>query len=127
MKKIILAVALLLIFSGCYNDKYDKLYPATATCDTTTVSYARDIAPIINSSCAIAGGCHNADGNSATINLDFTVLSILQSQATTALMVDDINDNPGRGHNSMPLNLPKLQQCDINKITRWVNQGALNN
>lgn len=127
MKKITLfATAALLILAGCYNDKYDKLYPnpVTTTCDTTIITYTNDIKPIINSSCAINGGCHNAAGDANTNGLDYTVFSILQGQATTTLMVNDINGTPTPRHNAMPLNLPKLSQCDINKITRWVNEGA---
>ena len=130
MKKIMVAVVIMAIFAGCYNDKYDKLYPIppATTCDTTTITYSHDIAPIMNASCAISGGCHNAAGNAVTGNLDFTVFSILQGQATADLIIADINGTQTtRGHNAMPLNLPKLAQCDINKITRWVNQGAQNN
>ena len=130
MKKLTIAAALLLVLAGCYNDKYDKLYPATATttCDTTTIKYSSDIQPIINSHCAISGGCHNAAGDANTGNLDFTIFSTLQSQATAALMLNDINFTPaGKGHNAMPLSLPKILQCDIDKITRWVNEGAPDN
>ena len=54
MKKIALfAAASLLILAGCYNDKYDKLYPkpVTNTCDTTTITYSNDVKPIIVSNC----------------------------------------------------------------------------
>ncbi len=130
MKRLIIIAAVLVVAAtGCYNDKYDKLYPmpASVSCDTATIKYAHDIQPIIATNCAISGGCHNTAGNAATGNLDFTVLSILQSQATPDLIVADINGTPTRGHNAMPLNLPKLSDCDINKITRWVHEGAPNN
>jgi len=129
MKKLLMIASLVVFLGSCYNDKYDKLYPAapTNTCDTTTIGYAKDIAPIITTYCAINGGCHNPSGDANTGNLDYTIFSVLQSQATTALIVDDINGTPSRGHNAMPLNLPALSACDINKLTRWVNEGAPNN
>ncbi len=129
MKKILPVAAFLIFLGGCYNDKYDKLYPkpATTTCDTTTIKYSTDIQPIINASCAINGGCHNAAGNSSTGGRDYTVLATLQADATAASMLNDINGTPTRGHNTMPLNLPSLSSCDINKITRWVNEGAPSN
>jgi hypothetical protein len=130
MKKTLTIVASFILLASCYNDKYDKLYPAPATpvtCDTATISYATDIAPIINTSCAINGGCHNASGNSSTGNLDFTVFATLQSQATAAVLLNDIYFTPTRGHNNMPLNLPQLSACDQKKLTKWVNAGAPNN
>ena len=120
------------MLGSCYNDKYDKLYPAppttTNSCDTTgTIKYSTDILPIINTSCAINGGCHNASGNPTTGGLDYTVFSILQAQSNASFMLNDINGTPTRGHNTMPLRLPALSSCDIKKLTRWVNEGAPNN
>ena len=128
MKKIIFIVGVITIFAGCYNDKADKLYPMpVTTCDTTIVSYRSNVEPIIMTYCAINGGCHNAAGDAVTGNRDYTNFSTLQSNATAALMIDDITGNPQRGDNAMPLNLSPLSQCDINIITRWVNEGAPNN
>ena len=127
MKKLMLVAVLLLILGSCYNDKYDKLYPRPATtCDTTTIKYSADIAPIITANCAISG-CHNTAGNAVTGGLDYTIFTVLQGNALNGSVVSDINGLPTRGHNAMPLNLPKLPACDINKITRWVNEGAPNN
>ena len=129
MKKLtILAAGLLLFLGSCYNDKYDKLYPAVATntCDTATVTFAQDILPILNASCNISGGCHDAAGM-ATSGYNFTTYDGIQSQATTDILINDINGTPSSRHNAMPKNLPKISDCDINKMTRWVNQGAQNN
>ena len=121
---------MVVLLGSCYNDKYDKLYPApavTVTCDTTLIKYSTDVKPIIDASCAINGGCHNAAGNSNTGGLDYTVLTVLQGTTSLSSIINDINGTPTRGHNTMPLNLPKLSTCDIKKITRWVNEGAPNN
>ena len=114
--------------SSCYNDKADKLYPAPpiSTCDTTTITFAHDIMPILNASCNVSGGCHDASG-ATTSGFDFTTYAGIQSQATYAILVNDINFTPTSRHHEMPKSLPKISQCDINKITRWVNLGSLNN
>ena len=130
MKKIIFCAASILIFAGCYNDKYDKLYPqpATTTCDTnTTISYANNIEPIIVANCydPSAGNCHNATGSSG-YNYQ-TSITALQANALNGSLVTDINFMPTRGHNSMPFNGTQLSACDIDMITRWVNEGAPNN
>ena len=131
MKKIALVAATLLIFAGCYNDKYDKLYPATVTntttCDTTTITYAHDIQPIISANCYSPGnGCHDAAGSSRS-GYDYTNFTVLQSNALDGWVVSDINFAPTARHTDMPLNGTQLSACDINKITRWVNEGAPNN
>ncbi len=129
MKNKLLAISALLLLSmlGCYNDKGDQLYvpPLTVTCDTTAVSYAKVIAPIFATSCNISGGCHDAAGQS-TSGYNFITYSGILPIATTAVLVYDVNGNPSQLH-AMPKNLPQLSACDINKITAWVNQGALNN
>jgi len=117
--------------SGCYNDKYDKLYPATpanaTTCDTTTITYSKDVSPIIVSNCYNPGnGCHDAAG-SATSGFDYTKFSILAGNVADGSLLTDINFTPTRGHNTMPKNGTQLSQCDINKITRWINDGYPDN
>lgn len=128
MKRILMVSGLLLLLGSCYNDKYDKLYPApaTTTCDTTTITYSHDIAPVISANCYSPGnGCHDAAGAS-TSGFDYaTSITALQTNAHDGTLLGDINWQAR--HNAMPKNGNKLSDCDINKITRWVNQGALNN
>src|SRR4051812_11051916 len=114
MKKLVGIAAILLLLGSCYNDKYQELYPAktTVTCDTTTVSYATDIAPIITAKCNIAGGCHDAAGL-AVSGYDFTTYAGLHAVANTALLIGDINWAPSSvRYSNMPKDNPKLQQCD---------------
>lgn len=130
MKKgLLIAVALMLIAAaGCYNDKYDQIYvtPATVTCDTTTVSYATVITPILSKYCNVTGGCHDAAG-SIVSQYDFSTYAVVKSVANYNFMITDINGNPQSRHHAMPLNLPKIPPCDIEQITAWINQGAPNN
>lgn len=128
MKKLMIVAGILLVLNSCYNDKYDKLYPVpvVVTCDTANVTFGNDIMPIITANCNVAGGCHDAAG-AAVSGYDFTEYGGIHSQATYDILVNDINGTPSAGHHTMPKNLPKIAQCDINKITRWVNQGAPNN
>jgi len=132
MKKIALVAATLLIFAGCYNDKYDKLYPTpvtTTTCDTNvTISYANDIEPIISANCynPSAGNCHNATGSS-TSGYNYEIFTVLQANALNGDLLTDITWNPTRGHHDMPLNGTQLSSCDIDKIARWITEGAPNN
>lgn len=121
MKKIVIPIVAAIVMSGCYNDKAENLYPSpgTVTCDTTTVSYAKDIAPIFSAKCNTAG-CHNS---SAAAGYNFTTRAGIAPN--TARVLGTINWAPG--FSPMPKGGMKLDACDINKITRWVNQGALDN
>jgi hypothetical protein len=135
MKKITLGAAtILLIFAGCYNDKYDKLYPpppiSTNTCDTNkTISYDTVIKPIIVASCynPTAGTCHNAVGSAVSRFNYETSITALQANAASGALVTDITWQHTAGHNNMPLGSSQLSACDINEIIRWVNEGAPNN
>ncbi len=127
MKKLMMVAGLVLVLGSCYNDKYDKLYPVPPViCDTNNVSYTTVIVPILNASCNVSGGCHDAAG-AATSGYDFTTYAGLRFQALNGSVVSDITGAPTTGHNTMPKNLPKMSQCNINKMTAWVNQGAQNN
>lgn len=123
MKKIIAIAGLALVTAGCYNDKYDKLYPVgSVVCDTTTVTYTNDVKPILDAKCATAG-CH--DAATAAGGYDLSTQVATKTSATDGKLVGTVNWTAG--FSAMPKNQPKLSQCEINKITRWVNQGALNN
>lgn len=127
MRKILLPVVLVVILGSCYNDKYDKLYPATTTtCDTTTITYSHDIAPIITTNCLSPGnGCHDVTGSGVSGYDYVTSIVPLQTNALDGTLLGDINWEAR--HNPMPKNAAKLSDCDINKITRWVHDGAPNN
>jgi hypothetical protein len=125
---ILSTIVFITCMSSCYNDAYDKLYPAnTTTCDTINITYSHDIAPIIASNCFSPGnGCHDA-GGSGTSGFNYTTYAGLIVNVPDGTLLNDINWTPAKGHNSMPKNANQLAQCDINKITRWVNEGYPNN
>jgi len=128
MKKLLIFSAFAAAaLTGCYNDKYDKLYPTptTTTCDTSAVSYARDIQPIFNSNCV---SCHVSGGTGATYGIltsyDASWWSVSRNRN---YIIRDINDANVSDPSHMPQALPSLSTCDINKITAWIDQGYQNN
>jgi hypothetical protein len=126
MKGLTLAILLLVALGGCYNDKYDKVFPSATACDTTNITYSNDIAPIIAANCAIAGGCHDVAG-SAISGHNYTTYAGVKAVASNDFIITDINWTPISGHNNMPKNGIKLPDCDIDKITKWVNEGVPDN
>ena len=119
MKKLLLPGLLLMALSSCYNDKQEDLYPAGG-CNTDTVTYSRTIQPILNQNCALSG-CHDAASAMSGVVLD----NYNGAKAKQDRLVGVINHETG--YSPMPKGLPKLDDCTIAKITKWVAGGAPNN
>ena len=114
---------LLFLFSGCYYDIEEELYPGinTGTCDVVAVTFSATINTIlINNGCI---GCHSGGAPSGNISL--------QGHAQVKRKVDDgtlwgaINHLPG--FSRMPQGANKLNSCDISKIKAWIDAGAPKN
>jgi hypothetical protein len=117
-------IALLLIvilLSGCYYDKNEKLYApqaGTNSCDTTAITFAAKIQPILTSSCV---GCHSASNASGGFALDSHSAVI----AAQGRLLGSIKHSSG--FSAMPKNAPKLGDCQIAQIEKWITAGAPNN
>ena len=115
----LLAIGFLL--NACYYDKEELLYgKGTTTCDTTAVTYAGTIAPMMSANC---NSCHSGSAASGgVITSTYTSLKVIASNGS---LVHSVNwDN---GFSSMPKGGSKLPTCDLAKIKKWVNLGAPNN
>jgi hypothetical protein len=122
MKRIFLYIFLLgfvsLSLPGCISKNEVELYP----CDTTNMSYQKNIMPIIRQNCY---KCHDS-GNA---NL-FAENNYLDSYDSLKFHVDFgliYNIEHAPGVKAMPKGAPKLSDCEIAKIKAWANQGGLNN
>src|SRR5688572_17078983 len=114
-KTALLLPFILVLIYGCYNDNSEDLYPNTGSnCDTAITTYTAVIKPIIDANCAVSG-CHI--GTAAT-GYDFTTYSGFASVANNGKLVAAIEHT---GPNPMPRGKPKLDDCTINKIKRWVS------
>lgn len=120
MKKIIIPIGLIL-FASCYNDKESELYPSASggTCDTTTITYTADVQPILGQYCAYAG-CHDAATKS--FGHDLSSYSGAVTAVNSGRLLGAIRHDAG--FQQMPKGLQKLGDCEISKVTAWINQGA---
>jgi hypothetical protein len=126
-KKIIYTFFSLLALAACTKDQGELVKPAPliSGCDTSmTISYAHDIVPILNKSCgAQDNACHTSATASGQVILDLQV-------AVNYIAMDGrlLSSITWDGKTSfMPLTGTKLPACDINKIRKWVNEGAPDN
>ncbi len=110
---------LTVFFSSCYYDNAEDLYPSN-NCDTTNVTYAKVIQPIIQTNC-VKSGCHLGVTPSG---FDFSTYAALATVANNGKLVIAIEHT---GNIPMPRNAAKLDNCTISKIKSWVANGALNN
>jgi len=122
---VIAALAALVGIAGCYRDKADQLYPNSGgigACDTANVTYSGTIKGIVEQHCAISG-CH--DGSSYPAYPMNSYSDIITYCVSTNKLLGSIRHESG--FVAMPQGAPKLDDCTINKITSWVNNGAQNN
>ena len=115
IRTIFLSLALFTFLSGCYYDKAEILYPDTVDCSTLNARFATQIAPLVETRCAIPG-CH--DASSGNKGGPFTNYTQIQAKATT------IKAQVQSG--AMPEG-SSLTAAEIQLITCWVNSGAPNN
>ena len=122
MKYILLVILIVicLVQSGCYYDKHDVLNPATFSCDTAIVTYSGTVNPIITANCT---GCHS--GTNAPLNINLDLYATVNMQALNGKLLGTITHS--QGFSPMPKNAPRLNDCNIARIKKWIDAGAPNN
>lgn len=118
MKKMMTWAGLWVILSGCSWDNEESLYPDTAVCDTTSVSFSTHISALLAQHCL---SCHG--NQSATQFAQGIALEDYEDVAAASnLILGAINHR--EGFPSMPKNGEKLSPCQIATFEAWVNQGS---
>jgi hypothetical protein len=88
-------------------------------CDTTEFTFSMTIQPIIQTYCE---GCHN--GNNPSGGILLTNYNEIQARVNSGQLFGTINHETG--YSPMPKNQPKLEQCKIDQIKNWIDNGAPN-
>ena len=91
----------------------------TSGCDMSSVTYSSDIEPIINTYCV---GCHA--GNSPSGELKLTNYTEVTDAVTNRSLWETIDYQSG--FSAMPPN-EQMNDCNVDKITHWINIGMPNN
>ncbi len=115
-----IAAVFLLALSGCYNDNYQTLYPATNNCDTTNITFSQTVFPVINANCT---NCHNQAFPSGNISLEN--YNDVVAAVNSGRLMGSIKQEPG--YSPMPKGGGKLSDCDIKHMEIWINDGMPNN
>lgn len=88
-----------------------------ATCDTTNVTYALKIEPIIAAKCL---GCHS--GSSPQGDISLSGFANVRDQAIDGNMLDAVQHTGNV--TPMPYQSNQLPQCEIDLIRIWIENGA---
>jgi hypothetical protein len=88
-------------------------------CDTTNVTYAGSIEPIINNHCK---GCHS--GGAPAGNIALTTYTEVKKQADNGNLWGSVNWESG--YSPMPKDAARLSDCNLDLIRIWIGQGAPN-
>lgn len=125
MKRLIPRLAILfwsLFFTSCQYDNEEELYGKGGDCDTSNVTYSQTIKPILTASCYTCHSSSNAPSFGSRINLEN--YNELMIRVNNGKLVGAISHSPG--YTAMPLVGAKLDDCTIEKIKTWIDNGALN-
>ncbi len=124
--------AVLVPWEGCkdINTPLPGDSPSNIVFPIANVSFGRQVQPLFNQTCALAG-CHD-DGDHQSVlkltsydNLMFGgALVVVRNQPDQSTIVLSIE---GRVGSRMPLNRNPLNQNQISGIRAWIGEGALNN
>ncbi len=88
-------------------------------CDTTEVTYAATIAPLMSTFCI---GCH--DGSNASTSIDLTDYSGVSTAADNGSLYGSVSH--AAGYEPMPFGGSWLPDCQIEQIRIWVEAGFPN-
>jgi hypothetical protein len=110
-----LAIAAVSIMAGCAYAKKELIQVPCIISDT--MSYAKDIAPIISTNCA---GCHSTASNVSGILLDS--YDGLKFWAQNGYLYGTISH--AAGYKKMPDGGSKLSDCTIGTIKKWIDVGT---
>lgn len=108
-----------LVSTACYYDVEEDLVDPSA-CQTTNVSFNKDILPIIEARCY---KCHAADLNQGNVTLegyDAIKIFVENNRLLGAVKHE-------QGFSPMPQNEAMLSSCQIGMIESWIEEGAEDN
>ena len=112
----------IIVINSCYYDKEELLYNLNVPCTDTTgsISYSQKIVPILQQGCY---SCHT--GNFPSGNILMGSYAADKVIAQNGKLYGAISHSTG--YAAMPQGQPKLNNCSIATIKKWIDNGMLNN
>lgn len=112
--------------SSCTYEKAEDLNPVdpadtitTQVCDTLNITYTNTIKPLLIANCSIDNdACHSSNSEYPQDSYENIFIFTPPDRMLSAVTHDGTTEE-------MPQNAEKLDDCKINKIRAWINQGTL--
>lgn len=110
---LLLAIFGSMLLHSCYYDNAEDYYSQfpQVSCDTTAVSYAAQVKPILDNNCTTAG-CHS--GSFPAGGVDLTTAANAQTHAERIVFRTQQGTMPPSG---------SLPACEVQTLGAWLNQG----
>ncbi len=108
------------ILSSCTKDSEEKKLENFRYCKDSLVSFSANVQPILSQDCA---SCHT--GASAENGVELDSYIGVTTTVTPELLMDCMKHT--NGAKPMPQGKPKLNDCKIATIQKWISEGMLNN
>lgn len=106
------AIALIIFNIRCKNNSVEALSNGSI-CDTTAVKYSTAISSMMINHCT---NCHGGSNYQPPRLESYTDLVTYGEASLNDMKIG-----------KMPKNAAKLDDCNINKLAAWINQGSKNN
>ncbi|HLK31018.1 MAG TPA: hypothetical protein VKT28_20740 [Puia sp.] len=116
-KGMVAFVALLISMNACIKSN-QPIYAGSGFCDTTNVTYAKNVVPILESYCY---PCHSNNNAAFSNGISLEGYNNTRGWIDGGYLIGNIRHDPG--FIGMPYGKPKLSDCEINTILAWVHQG----
>jgi|APGre2960657444_1045066.scaffolds.fasta_scaffold37792_2 cytochrome c553 len=100
-------------FASCSKDKTNQVNLSNEACTSSTISYSKEIAPIMSANCI---SCHDSGNQNGNVNL--SSFEMVNKNATKALTAIKNGTMPPNG---------KMEDSLIIKLNCWISQGKKNN
>ena len=120
----ILVFSISVVFSSCYYDSEEYLFPEIgSSCDTTNITFSGTIAPMLSNYCL---SCHsNSTAASYGGNIKLEDYSDVITRVNDGKLYGSISH--ASGYSPMPKGSSQLSDCIITSVKIWIDAGAPNN
>ncbi|TGE22040.1 hypothetical protein E5K00_17460 [Hymenobacter aquaticus] len=122
LRPVLFLVGGLAMLSSCAYDNAEELFAnqPPPDCAVAATTYSATISPILEQNCR---SCHNSRLQTGNVVLE--TYAQVKRYADNGLLVGVTSH--ADGFDPMPQGLPKLSDCDIARIKKWVEDKAPNN